>query len=42
MMELAAVTVVVLTAALCAMWVVLLGERAPAAAYRARVHTAWH
>ena len=41
-MDWGAVTMGVLTAALCAMWVALVGERARAAAYRARVHTPWH
>jgi hypothetical protein len=38
----AAVTMGVLTAALCAMWVALLGEQTRAAACRARVHTRRH
>jgi hypothetical protein len=41
-MDWAAVTIGTLTAAVCAMWIALLGEQAPAADGRARVHTRWH
>jgi hypothetical protein len=41
-MDWGAVTIGVLTAALCAMWLALLGERARAATYRQGVRSVWH